>query len=130
MIWKTAKLNTAISLMLALPVVLFPEVVLSPLLFQANESLLLDAKPLLLELFVILGLFSMGAVFFSGVDWNWFICTRASDSICPYRRISWLCVYGNPLFKVGIRMDLDVRGDLLVVDFIRQLDISKEKQLG
>ncbi|MBR9921649.1 MAG: MATE family efflux transporter [Bacteroidetes bacterium] len=66
-IWKTAKLCFFVTMVITLPVVLFPETILYPLLGSEDMSLINEAKPIFYILLVILGLFSFAGVFFSGV---------------------------------------------------------------
>lgn len=69
-IWKTAKLCCAVTVVLSLPVVLFPEHVLYPLFGSQDvnlASLLTEARPIFYVLFVILVLFSIAGVFFNGL---------------------------------------------------------------
>ncbi len=66
--WKASYLNMAFTLGVALPVVLFPKKILYPLFGGTDTSLLVEARPVLLVLFVILMVFSIGAVFFNGLS--------------------------------------------------------------
>lgn len=66
-IWKTAKLCWIITMVITLPVVLFPEFLLYPLLGSEDMSLIIDAKPTLYVLLGILALFSIGGVCFNGM---------------------------------------------------------------
>ncbi len=69
-IWKTAKLCCAVTVLISLPVVLFPEHVLHPLFGSSDAnlgSLLTEARPIFYVLFAILVLFSIGGVFFNGL---------------------------------------------------------------
>ena len=65
--WKTAKLCWFTTMILTLPVVLYPQVVLSPLLGDVNQSLIIDAQPIFNVLLIILTGFSIGAIFFNGM---------------------------------------------------------------
>ncbi len=67
MIWKTAKLCWWSTMILALPVAFFPEVILYPLLGTEDMSLIMDAKPIFYILLIILTGFSVGAVYFNGL---------------------------------------------------------------
>ena len=96
MIWKTAKICFLTTMILSLPVVLFPESVLYPLLGSnelldvkkregdqskvfnldqgtktaqeaADLSLIQEAQPIFWVMFVILTLFSIGSVYFNGL---------------------------------------------------------------
>lgn len=66
-IWKTAKVCLLVTLLLSLPVVLFPQQLLYPFLGGADMSLVADAQPIFYILLGILGLFSIGAIFFNGL---------------------------------------------------------------
>ncbi|MCB0705611.1 MAG: MATE family efflux transporter [Saprospiraceae bacterium] len=66
-IWKTAKLCFFVTMFLTIPMTLFPEVLLYPLLGSSDMSLIQEAKPILKILLIILALFSVAGVFFSGV---------------------------------------------------------------
>jgi len=81
-IWKTAKICFFTTMIISLPVVLFPESVLYPLL-GSNElldvektlevtkavdmSLIQEAQPIFWVMLVILALFSIGGVYFNGL---------------------------------------------------------------
>ncbi len=66
-IWKTAKICWLTTMLITLPVVLFPEYLLYPLLGGEDMSLIIDAKPTLRVLMGILFLFSFGGVYFNGL---------------------------------------------------------------
>lgn len=66
-IWKTAKISWLSTMLLSLPVVLFPEQLLYPLLGSSDMSLISDSQPILFVLLVILSLFSVGGVYFNGL---------------------------------------------------------------
>jgi len=66
-IWKTAKLCWLITMILALPVVLWPEHILYPLLGSEDMSLITESRPTLWVLLGILSLFSVGGVYFNGL---------------------------------------------------------------
>ncbi|HMQ48283.1 MAG TPA: MATE family efflux transporter [Saprospiraceae bacterium] len=66
-IWKTAKMCLLVTLLLSLPVVLFPEQALYPFLGGADMTLIGEAQPIFYILLGILGLFSVGAIFFNGL---------------------------------------------------------------
>lgn len=55
------------TMILALPVVIFPQQLLYPLLGGQDMSLIIDAQPIFYVLLVILALFSFGGVFFNAV---------------------------------------------------------------
>ncbi len=65
--WKTAKLCWAITMLLTLPIALFPEELLYPLLGSEDMSLIIDAKPIFYILIGILTMFSIGGVFFNAL---------------------------------------------------------------
>ena len=67
-IWKTAKLCLAVTMVFALPILLFPTFFLEPLLQKTGEANLLgEATPILYVLIGILILFSIGSVFFNAL---------------------------------------------------------------
>ncbi|MEM9823101.1 MAG: MATE family efflux transporter [Bacteroidota bacterium] len=66
-IWKTGKLCWIVTMILTLPVVLFPEQILYPLLGSEDMSLIQDAQPIFYVLFGILCFFSLGGVYFNGI---------------------------------------------------------------
>jgi len=66
-VWKTSKICLASTLVIALPVILFPTKLLYPLLGSADMSLIVDAQPTLYVLLGILILFAVGGVYFNGV---------------------------------------------------------------
>lgn len=67
-IWKTAKLCLGVTLIFAIPILLFPFQFLEPVLNQTGEAELLhDALPILRVLLIILIVFSIGGVFFNAL---------------------------------------------------------------
>jgi putative MATE family efflux protein len=66
-IWKTAKICWLVTMVLTLPVVLFPHELLYPLLGKSDMSLITDAQPVFYVLVGILTCFSIGSVFFNGL---------------------------------------------------------------
>lgn len=66
-IWKTAKISFAFTMLLALPVCIFPHQLLYPLLGSEDMSLITDAQPIFYVLLGILALFSIGGVYFNGL---------------------------------------------------------------
>jgi Na+-driven multidrug efflux pump len=67
LIWKTAKLSWMSTMVIALPVVIFPTYLLYPLLGSEDMSLITDAQPIFWVLLIILGSFAIGGVFFNGL---------------------------------------------------------------
>ncbi len=67
MIWKTAKICWLTTMVLALPVVLFPEHILYPILGSEEMSIITEARPIFYVLLGILSLFSVGGVYFNGL---------------------------------------------------------------
>ncbi|RMG81337.1 MAG: MATE family efflux transporter [Bacteroidetes bacterium] len=67
MVWKTAKLCWGVTMILAIPFVIFPETVLYPLLGSSDMSLFEEARPLFYLLLLILTFFAIGGVFFNGL---------------------------------------------------------------
>ena len=74
-IWKTAKICFATTMLITIPVVLFPEQILYPLLGSADSALIgvddtnliQEAQPIFYVMTVILGLFAIGGVYFNGL---------------------------------------------------------------
>lgn len=67
-IWKTAKLCLAVTMTIALPLLLFPQKFLEPILRQTGEvSLIADAVPIFHILIAILVVFSIGGVYFNAL---------------------------------------------------------------
>ena len=66
-IWKTAKLCWFVTMIITLPVVLFPEFILYPLLGSEDMSLITDARPIFWVLLGILIVFSVGGIYFNGL---------------------------------------------------------------
>ncbi|MEM6320051.1 MAG: MATE family efflux transporter [Bacteroidota bacterium] len=66
-IWKTAKFSWLVTMLLTIPVILFPTQILYPLLGSEDMSLIRDAQPIFYVLFFILSLNSIGAVYFNGL---------------------------------------------------------------
>ncbi len=66
-IHKTATLNLVITMVIALPVVLFPSTMLYPLFGGEDTSLILDARYTLYVLLAILILASTGLIYFNGL---------------------------------------------------------------
>ena len=67
LIFKTAKLDFLITLMITLPIVVFPNFFLTLLFGQGDPSLLLETDPLLPVLLVVLLVFSVGAIYMNGL---------------------------------------------------------------
>ncbi|MFK8101420.1 MAG: MATE family efflux transporter [Saprospiraceae bacterium] len=67
MIWKTAKVCWLTTMVLTLPVVLFPEHILYPILGSEEMSIITEARPIFYVLLGILSLFSVGGVYFNGL---------------------------------------------------------------
>jgi putative MATE family efflux protein len=65
--WKTAKASWLSTMVIAIPILLFPTFFLYPLLGKTDMSLITDAQPIFYVLFGILTAFSIGAVFFNGL---------------------------------------------------------------
>lgn len=66
-IWKTAKISLLSTLLISVPVILFPHFLLYPLLGSEDMSLITDAQPILWVLLLILITFAIGGVFFNGL---------------------------------------------------------------
>ena len=66
-VWKTAKINLANTLLLAIPIIVLPKFFLYPLFGGTDMSLIEDARPVLMVILLILTVFSIGATFFNGI---------------------------------------------------------------
>jgi len=66
-IWKTAKLCWATTMLIAVPILFFPEFFLYPLLGGQDMSLITDTRPIFYILFMILTVFSIGGIYFNGL---------------------------------------------------------------
>ena len=66
-IWKTAKVCWLTTMVITLPVVLYPHELLYPLLGGADMSLISEAQPVFYVLVGILTAFSIGCVYFNGL---------------------------------------------------------------
>ncbi len=67
MIWKTAKISWFTTMVITLPVVLFPHQLLYPLLGGQDMTLITEAQPIFYVLLAILTAFSIGAIYFNGL---------------------------------------------------------------
>ena len=67
LIWRTAKLNLFVTLLISLPVIIFPSQLLYPLFGSDDMSIILLSKPTLWVLLGILATFSIGAIYFNGL---------------------------------------------------------------
>lgn len=66
-IWRTVLINFVITMVITLPVVLFPETTLYPIFGKADMSIIHDAQPIFYVMFLILISFSIGAILFNGL---------------------------------------------------------------
>ncbi len=64
---KTINICLGSTSLLAIPVLLFPQYVMYPLLGSEDMSLFVEAQPIFYILFVILALFSVGGIYFNGM---------------------------------------------------------------
>lgn len=67
LIIKTVKLNLLSTMLISLPVLLFPEFFLYPLFGKEDMTLIILAKPYMPVLFTILMVFGIGGIFFNGL---------------------------------------------------------------
>lgn len=67
LILKTTKLNLLSTMLISLPVLMFPEFFLYPLFGRDDMSLILNAKPYMMMVFVILMTFGTGGIFINGL---------------------------------------------------------------
>ncbi len=66
-IWRTTIVNFVITVLIALPVVLFPEWMLYPLFGREDMSIIQEAQPLFFVLLLIMIVFSLGGILFNGL---------------------------------------------------------------
>jgi putative MATE family efflux protein len=66
-ILKTVKICVFSTVVIALPILLFPKDILYPLLGSEDMSLFTDAQPIFYVLFIILFLFSIGSILYNGM---------------------------------------------------------------
>ncbi|MEN0006166.1 MAG: MATE family efflux transporter [Bacteroidota bacterium] len=66
-IWKTAKICWITTMLITVPVVLYPQQILYPLLGGTDAALIADSQVILYLLMVILTVFSVGGVYFNGL---------------------------------------------------------------
>ena len=64
---KTAWISLVSTLIISIPVILFPEQILYPILGSSENNLITEAKPILFILLGILICFSVGAIFYNGL---------------------------------------------------------------
>jgi putative MATE family efflux protein len=67
MIYKTTKINLLSTMLVSLPIILFPEFFLYPLFGKEDMTLILLAKPYMPMLLAILMTFSVGGIFINGL---------------------------------------------------------------
>jgi len=66
-IWKTAKITLVNTMLLAIPILIWPKFFLYPILGKQDLTLLTESQPILLLLIPILALFSVGGIFLNGL---------------------------------------------------------------
>lgn len=66
-LWRTAWLCLGVTMLLALPVILFPSYMLYPLLGDTRAELLMEARPVFYVLGGIMMFFSVGSIFLNGL---------------------------------------------------------------
>ena len=67
LIIKTVKINMLSTMLISLPVLMFPEFFLYPLFGREDMSLIMAAKPYMMMVFAILMTFSVGGIFINGL---------------------------------------------------------------
>jgi putative MATE family efflux protein len=67
LILKTIKLNLLTTAVISIPVLMFPEFFLYPLFNSSEASIINDAKPYMLTLFIVLMVFCVGGIFINGL---------------------------------------------------------------
>lgn len=66
-IWRTALVNFSLTMLIAIPIVFFPETMLYPIFGKEDMSLIIEAQPLFYVLLAIMMVFSIGAILFNGL---------------------------------------------------------------
>ena len=66
-VMKTIKICLGSTILLAIPVLVFPQYILYPLLGSEDMSLFVEAQPIFYILFIILALFAVGGIYFNGM---------------------------------------------------------------
>ena len=66
-IFKTSKVSLALTLLISLPILIFPKFFLYPLLGSEDMSLITDAQNVFYVLIVILIIFAVAAIYFNGL---------------------------------------------------------------
>lgn len=66
-LWKTTKICLVSTLLISLPVIIFPKQILYPILGSQDMSLITEAQPIFYVLFVILILFTIAGTWFNGI---------------------------------------------------------------
>lgn len=64
---KTALLNVGVTMLFAVPILLWPEFFLYPLFGKEDMTMIISAKPILYMLLFILAIFCVGAIFMNGM---------------------------------------------------------------
>ncbi|MBC7885889.1 MAG: MATE family efflux transporter [Saprospiraceae bacterium] len=67
LIIKTTKINLLSTMLISLPVLMFPEFFLYPLFGRDDMTLILESKPYMMMLFAILMIFGTGGIFINGL---------------------------------------------------------------
>lgn len=94
--WKTGKLCWAVSMVLALPVLLYPGKLLYPLLGKSDMSLIGETQPIFYLLLLILSLATMGVVFMNalaGTGATWFGLKLQAITVTVY--LSYIFIVTN-----------------------------------
>ncbi len=119
--WKTGKLCWAVTMVVALPVLLFPGQLLYPLLGKDDMSLIRDTQPIFYFLLGLLSFSTFGAVFMnalSGTGATWFglklqaLCVTAYLGyvfiITHYTSLGLLWVWASELLYWGLIIGIGV----------------------
>lgn len=67
-IYKTAKLSLASTLVLGIPIIFLPQYLLYPILGSEDMSLLMASQPVLYIILIILSIFSFSSIYFNGLS--------------------------------------------------------------
>ncbi|MEO7174602.1 MAG: MATE family efflux transporter [Saprospiraceae bacterium] len=67
-ILKVAKISFGLTMLISLPMLLFPGKILYPLLGKSDMSLITETKPIFIVMILIMAIYSIGAVIFNGIS--------------------------------------------------------------
>ncbi len=102
MIKKTSLLSFCVTAAISLPTILFPKIILYPVLGKQDMSLVTEAQPVFWVLLIILIIFSIGSIVFNGLSGTGeMVSTLNIQTICAviYLVATYLCV---SYFQLGL----------------------------